>query len=117
MQTQVSVDVVGIVAVVIAVYSNGQINRRAKRKEIAATIEIEKSRAAELATLTAQVTDLKEKLDAETGGNSGGIREKVNSMDEKVDWIKDAFVKLSDKVNVNSEAIAEIKGSLKGAKA
>lgn len=54
--------------------------------------------AAHLEPMKEDLNELKLKFAAETGGNSNGLRQKVNEMDQKLDS--------------NSEAVAYLKGAL-----
>lgn len=61
--------------------------------------------------LTKTVTDLKDKFDKETGGNSGGMREAINNIGAKQTAIKEVM----DNEARKSDTIANIVHRLEGA--
>lgn len=65
--------------------------------------KLEQKHAVEFALLQQAVNYIKERMEKEFGGNSGGIRERINAMDGKID-------KIEEKVDANAIDIAKITG-------
>jgi hypothetical protein len=70
------------------------------------------------AVVSTAVAPIHEKLEKEFGGNSGGVREAINKIDQKVDANRDELLKKMDQNNMDAasqrgkiwKAIKEIKG-------
>lgn len=138
MSVGVSVELSGVVGVVITLYINGRAQRKARSKEIEAQREHERDlaqkkidadkllaeklaekeqiRAVELSTISTTLNDLKTRFEKETGPNSGGFREKLNNHVEytthKLDDLADKVVKIDESLTSTKIDVAYIKGTL-----
>jgi ElaB/YqjD/DUF883 family membrane-anchored ribosome-binding protein len=72
------VDLVGVATISVTLILNGWASRNARHKESV-------QRSTDLALLQQTVGTIKDRVDKEFGGNSGGAREKINSIDAKID--------------------------------
>ena len=106
MAVAVTLEVSGLVGVVVTLGLNGLANRRFKKneaktqrvheKEVALhkitadklaaekVAEVEKIKAVEIAIMGTKLDNLTKRFDSETGGNSGGLREAVNSVSDRL---------------------------------
>ena len=105
-----AVSAIGTVASpAVAVWGMNIMNNRAKKKKSV-------DDAVNYALLQKSVVDLAAAFKKETGGNSGGFREKINSIDRKLDThiatTSEAFADLTSKVDTATNEISFIKGTL-----
>jgi len=58
--------------------------------------KVEKKREIEFALLVQTVNTIKERMDKEFGGNSGGVRERINAMSAKIDHIDERTIESAE---------------------
>ena len=103
MTTSVTFDLATIISVICGLVTNffvqQAISKKDKKAQSDAEIEkakllaeVEKQKAVEFALLSQAVKEMKIKFDKETGGNSGGLREAVNSTKDDVREIREMMV-------------------------
>ena len=92
MTTSVTFDLATIISVICGLITNFFVQRVISKKDKKAQLEAETQKAVEFALLSQAVTEMKTKFDKETGGNSGGLREAVNSTKDDVREIREMMV-------------------------
>ena len=80
------------------------------KESVGATIAAEVDRQVKQDAMQATLKDLKEKFDKETGGNSGGLREAVNNIQDRQARIKDILDSEARKSEVISAQVHELVG-------
>ena len=94
---------------VVAVWGMNKVNNRNKKKT-------KVDDAVDIALLQKTVKDLADAFNKETGGNSGGFREKLNGIDKKLDahveFTRDSLSEINTKVDGVTNEVSFIKGTL-----
>lgn len=120
MTVPINLELSGLVGVGVTLAVNGFASRRARKKEIKATLEAEQmkaevlakaeeAKAIELALMKQSLANLEKQFTKETGGNSGGFREKLNI---HVAYTADKFDVVETKLNKAVSDLAEMKDYL-----